>query len=316
MELQTRALYNLIYFNLLQDKPMQCEYWQKEDYRSLSNELLFKGIESLGFTFSKEELLTFIRDADSPEALTEFFIEEKGDPALFDPLYLYLFEIWRRYYPQKKTLSLFCDELDHLIYLYDNHLLESDEPLQDDLENLKIILEDSIDEGQSPKKAWKLINQYCAHNLSSFLYDYISELIDSGHEKYGLDLLEGFSPFSDMERWFHFLQIRCCEHEDEKEEFSSLISQLLKHPDFELQVEVLDYMIDLPYNDLFLTLFSKTLLQVKNKEELLELIDIASDYFADNDEKFDCLKALEKEVEECNAKSIDEFVKTFIQLLK
>lgn len=210
MELQTRALYNLIYFNLLQDKEIQCEHWQKEDYRSLSDEQLFEGIRSLGFPIQQEQLFAFIEDADSPEALTEFYIEESEDPAAYDALYLYLFEIWRRHFPEKKTLSLFCDELDHLIYLYDNHLLESDEPLQDALESLKIVLEDGMDEGQNPKQAWELINQYCAHNLSSFLYDYISELIDSGHEKYAMDLIESFYAYSDIERWFAFLVLRCC----------------------------------------------------------------------------------------------------------
>jgi len=316
MELQTRALYNLIYFNLLQDKPMQCEHWQQEDYRSLSDDQLFKGVDSLGFTSDKEQLLAFIRDADSPEALTEFFVEEKGDPATYDPLYLFIFELWRRNFPQKKTLSLFCDELDHLIYLYDNNLLESDEPLQDDLESLKIILEESFDEGQNPKKAWRVINQYCAHNISSFLYDYISELIDSGHEKYALDLLEGFSPFMDREKWFQFLQIRCCAHEDEKEQYTSLINDLIKHPDMELQIEVLDYLIEMPYHDLFFTLFSKTLSQVKNQESLLELIDVASDYYTEDQEKLAHLRDLEKEIEEKDSDEISEFVKTFTSILR
>ena len=44
MQLQTKALYNLIHFNLKQGNDLDCEPWQKQDLESLSENELFSEI--------------------------------------------------------------------------------------------------------------------------------------------------------------------------------------------------------------------------------------------------------------------------------
>ena len=283
MQLQTKALYNLIRFNLDQGEKVQCEPWQSQDLSSLSEEELFKIINDLGFSQSEEQFVTFASDADSPEALSEFLVEEKGDISLYDRLYLVIFELWKRFFPDRKTISIFCDELDQLINLYDNHLLESDESIQDALESLKEILEENVDEGQNPKESWKLIIQYCAHDLSSFLYDYISELIDTGHELYAQELIEAFYPFVG-DRWFDFLRIRISDYVDADEEIRVLVSTFTKKPNFDLQVEVLDYLVETSDPDLFLSLLKKTISQIEDREGFEDLVEIAIDFFNNSDQ--------------------------------
>lgn len=296
MQLQTKALYNLIYFNLKQGEKLDCEPWQKEELGNFSEKELFSKIKSLGFDLSEEQFVAFGQDADNPEALTEFFIEEQGDYTLFDRLYLIIFELWKRFFPDRKSISIYCDELDHQIYLYDNHLLESDEEIQDDLESLKEILEENLDEGQDPKQAWDLISQYCAHDLSSFMYDYIAELVDTGHDVYASELIDAFEKFI-QSRGMEFLKIRTLDFIEAEEKIEEFATSLLKHPDYSLQVEVLDFLTNTQNSEIFKTLLKKTIEQTNDEDSFLELLDIAIEYYQNfnKEEKIAKLQALESQ---------------------
>lgn len=294
MQLQTKALYNLIHFNLKQGNDLDCEPWQKQDLESLSENELFSEIHKLGFDISEEQFSAFGQDADSPEALTEFFIEESGDHKLYDRLYLMIFELWKRYFPDRKSISIYCDELDQLIYLYDNHLLESDEEIQDALESLKEILEENLDEGQDPQKVWALVSQYCAHDLSSFMFDYISELIDTGHEVYASELIDAFEKYI-QNRGIEFLKIRTLDFIDAEEKIGDFVSSLLKDPDYSLQIEVLDFLTNTQNAERFKTLLKRTIEQTEDEDSFFELIDIAIEYYQNfnNEEKTSALEELE-----------------------
>ena len=48
----------------------------------------------------------------------------------------------------------------------------------------KHILDENVDEGVPPEQALQLISTYCANDIETFLYDFISEQIDEDNETY------------------------------------------------------------------------------------------------------------------------------------
>ncbi len=57
----------------------------------------------------------------------------------------------RRLIPEKQSLTIFCDELDHQIDLYDSNMLENMDALEDCLDNLQGLLNKNTDEGPNQK---------------------------------------------------------------------------------------------------------------------------------------------------------------------
>jgi len=178
-QIEQRALYNLLRMNWLNDPSLEVEPWQVEDYRQLSLSDLFTQLKESDIQLDKISFITYADECDSPEQLTEYFI---GDRHLEipheDQIYLLVFELWRRLMSEKPSLSIFCDELDHQIYLYDHGQLTSPLHLQTALANLLTILEENVDEGIQPTEAFRLISTCCANDIEAFLYDFISEQID------------------------------------------------------------------------------------------------------------------------------------------
>lgn len=280
MELQTKALYNIIRLNLLENEIVQCEDWQKEDLRPVLTEELFQRILNLGIDFDKDRFLTFAQSCDSPEELTDLLVSDEIEHTIYDQVYLIVFELWRRLLPEKQTLSIFCDELDERIYLYDHELLESDELIQDGLAVLKEILEEMVDEGQTPKEAFNVVSSHCAHDLYAFLYDYIAEQIDANNKIYAQDLLDGCSPFIEENRWFELLTIRLTSDEQEAEEaLNHLIDDLNKNPEFALQMEILYYLSESQSPELFVKLIQNTVNQVQEESQFNDLLELAVEFY-------------------------------------
>src|SRR5947208_7129015 len=118
--MQRRALYNLLRLNWLRDRSLPVEQWQVENYRNLPIETLFKNLTHLEINSDRISFLSLTEEFDNPEELTEaFFTDNSPDPKKFDQAYLNIFELWRRLVPEKLCLSIFGDELDYQIDLYD-----------------------------------------------------------------------------------------------------------------------------------------------------------------------------------------------------
>src|SRR5690606_18870981 len=137
----------------------------------------FKG----GIQIDRQSFFHFADSCDTPEELTDLLLPDAAAEKQRDSVYLILFKLWRRLVPKKQSLSVFCEELDHQIFLYDMGELSSDEPIQDALANLLEILDENADSGVDPQEVLQAITEYCAHDLESFILDYISDLLDSGN---------------------------------------------------------------------------------------------------------------------------------------
>ncbi len=282
--LQTKALYNLIRLNAKEDPKFSAEKWALEDLRPLEMKTLFERLKKHGIAIDKEAFFQFAEQCDTPEELADLLLEDEADEKKWDLAYLVLFELWRRLLPEKQSLSIFCDELDQRISLYDQDALENDEPVQDSLANLLEILEENTDSGADPKEVFKAISNYCAHDVESFLYDYISEQLDNNNPYYASELTEGFAPFAQEPIWFDFLKARLVSVTDIGEA-NTLIHEILDlEPEFPLLMETLQFLAGSGEHDLFITAIKKILPQLKAEEEFLEVMETVADYYRRLDE--------------------------------
>ena len=145
MEFKGRALYNLLKSSVKEDSSIRAEPWQILDYRSLSEEDLLQKLAKLGLNLTKENFFLYAENCHSPEELVECLWVQESDVIGQEKTYLILFELWRRYLPNRQSLSIFCDELDSLISDFDDGVYMEDEKWQDVLSELEDILDKKIE---------------------------------------------------------------------------------------------------------------------------------------------------------------------------
>jgi hypothetical protein len=275
--LQTKAMYNLLRLNAREDASLKAEGWALEDLRSVDLPKLWKRLEKFGIQLDRESFARFAEETDGPEQLVDLFAEEKADEKTNDQIYLILFELWRRLFPERPSLSIFCDELDHRIDQYDSGQLQSDESIQDGLSNLIDILEEHVDAGMKPKAAFTSVSEFCAHDLSSFLYDYIADLLDQDNVLYASELIDDFYPYLSDPSWFDLLKARAA---TDPVEANRLAAKLLdKNPERELLFDTLRFLTVSGEHELFCLAMQKMIQQLQTEEELFELMELAADYY-------------------------------------
>ncbi|MCB1110303.1 MAG: hypothetical protein KDK64_04925 [Chlamydiia bacterium] len=281
MTYQGRALYNLLQMNFKQNPAMDAEAWQVENYRELSQEELFQRLEKLEIFLSEENFLLYVDECDSPEDLADcLYLEE--DFEKHEQVYLCVFELWRRLAPHKQSLSLFVDELDHLIERYEEGELEVEEDLQVALTSFQSILDDNIDEGGEAKEGYHFFSAFSCHDLEVFIYEYISHQIDAENDLYASELLDGFYPYIDNERWFDLLRARlvtATNLEEGRVMVDRLITSLKEEPELYLLFEVLHYLIHIEDTEQFQMAYLQALDAIETQEDLRELLTLTAEYF-------------------------------------
>ncbi len=277
--LQTKALYNLLRLKAAEDPSLGAEEWALEDLRKIPIEKIFSRLSRRGHDLEKGAFLQFAETCDTPEELAELILPDQGDEKQYDSLYLLVFELWRRLIPEKQSLSIFGDELDHRIALYDQEDLESDEEVQDALANLLEVLDENTDAGADPQEVFSVIGDYSANDLESFIIDYIVDILDSDNEPYASELIEGFAPYVSERAWFDFLRARLAAFKDIGEA-NRLIHRVLEDdPEPSLLIEILNFLAGSGEHALFVAAAQKILPLLKTEEELLEVMEIAADYY-------------------------------------
>jgi hypothetical protein len=280
--IERRALYNLLRMNWLTDPTMAVEPWQIEDYRSLPTPILFERLKKFSIHLDKASFNGYADESDSPEDLTDILITDlqlKADQE--DQVYLLVFELWRRLLTEKPSLSILCNELDHQIYLYDQGALANTTDLPDAINNFILILEENVDQGIPSKEAFKLISTYCANDLESFLYDFISDQIDEDNDSYVHDLLDDFSPFLSGNKWFELLRARFHGHSNLKNSHnivSEIIENHLEEKDIEFNIELLAFLAETADSATFKNLIKKTIELIRTEEDFQDILHICADY--------------------------------------
>jgi hypothetical protein len=295
--LKTKALYNLLRLNAAEDQAVGVDSWVREDYRKLSFEELFSRLQTHQVTLDKHSFFQFSEACDTPEELTDLLLPDDASDEEKDPFYLAVFELWRRLCPEKQSLSIFCDELDCRISLYDSQSIESDEPVQDALANLLEVLDENADAGADPEEILSAISEYCAHDLESFIYDYISDLLDSGNSLYASELIEGFSPYVSDPLWFDFLRVRLLSFTDIGDADVAMHKLLDSELDLFLLMEMIRFLSANGEHSLFKLAVKKTLPLLTSQEEVIEVMRQIADYYRrldEDDKETEVLKMIQQ----------------------
>ena len=283
MELPRKVLYNLLRSNWLIDPELEVSYWQVEDYRTLSLETIFKRLAKQQIQLDSSSFIAYAEGYSSPEELAEDVLDETDDAIEEqDKAYLLIFELWRRLVPEKLCLSIFCDELDFQINLYDSGEMENTEGLQTALADLQNILDENIDRGISPQEAFISISECCAVNLEDFIYDFTADQIDAENDNYALELIDGFYLYVQDKKWFDFLKARVMINKDLLDGhrlLRKLIEQTAEDEDVQFNLEVLSSMIESGEHAVFVALVQSTLDLLELEEDFQELLTVCADYY-------------------------------------
>lgn len=283
MDNSRRALYNSLRMNWILDPSLEVEPWQVEDYRAMPLDALFERLEDMDIHLEKSSFTAFAENVDTPEELTEALLHDASlDIKLQDQMYLIIFELWRRLLPERSCLTILCDELDHQIHLYDQSGASAGEEIADAIANLQVVLDDNTDEGGEPREVFEAINQGCANDVESFLYDYIADRIDEGNYTYATELLDGFSNYIQDLHWFEFLRARSLSVSD-PEEADILIKELLNDKqgdqDLEFNLEVLSFLVSVGDRETFERLAKETAELIQVEEDFQSLLSITADFY-------------------------------------
>lgn len=273
--LQTKAIYNLLRLQAYEDPTTAGAPWALLDMRLSTSEELFSALEKYQVRLNKESFLEFALECETPEEMYDLFIGEAEEN---DHLYLLVFELWRRFLPEKQSLSIFFDELDFRIAQYDRGLMEDDEPIQEMLANLLEVLDENADTGRNPEEVLSAISEYCAHDILDFLYDYITMLLEQGDTLHASEMIEGFAVYGDA-HWFEFFQMRLLGFADPAVALTAA-HRLLEH-DLELTLlsEMLRYFSQGHERELFALTLKKAAAIVKDQEEMADVLAILADYY-------------------------------------
>ena len=277
MLLQRKALYNLIQLNLPRIEAGELhmgdlQSWQKENYRDKTVECLFAQLKGLGILLSVAEWQAYGQSCEEPEEIAEA-LGSKRKPLEKDQIFLIVFELWRRFFPEKRTLSIFCDELDNQMMAYD---LSKPNQVADCLAYLEQILDEHVDRGLSPSKALELIQMYCASEIESFLFDYILAEIDAGNHTYATDLLDGFKLYVKDTPWFGYLEARTdilSDPEEGYDRLEKLVSKVQSDTPVDLLEEILFFLANTGNHSLFYALAIKTLPLIRLESDFKEFLE-------------------------------------------
>lgn len=267
--------------NWKEDPSLPIEPWQIEDYRHLPISILFGRLKTWKIALDETRFISYAESCSSPEELVEVLWVEEDDSHL-DEAYLLVFELWRRLLPEKQSLSIFCDELDHLIDLYDNGALENEELLVEALTDLESVLDEHADQGEDSKQIFTEISLYCAHDLESFIYDYASAQLDQGNGVYASELVDGFFPYILDIKWFDFLHLRLIAETD-IDEANIMLSRLLEilkdEPDFELLLEIARFLVHSGATTHFVQTVKQARKWIGTEQDFQELLAISCEFY-------------------------------------
>jgi hypothetical protein len=283
MGVAQKALYNSLRLSWLYDPGMSLEPWKVEDYRAIGTDELFERLRFHDIFLDKTTLKSSADGVDSPEELVdELASAEDLDPEEYDQIYLLIFELWRRLMPEKPTISILCDELDHQIYHYAQGHKDHFEALSDALANLYNVLEENVDHGVEPQEVFSAIGEYCAQDVEHFLYDYIADQIDAKESDFAIELLEQFYPFTLDKTWFDLLRARLAALTDPRgaqEMVRKLVAAQRDTPSLELNFDILSFLVEIASSDLFTQVFADTVGLLETEEDFIELVTLAADFF-------------------------------------
>lgn len=286
MEIERRALYNSLRMNWLRDPALKVENWQVEDLRSLPTDKLLARLQEAPLSLDKDNFARWVEASDSPENLTdelldEVLADERISQEEADACFLLIFELWRRLFPEKQSLSLFCDELDHQIHRYDTGTVENSDAFHETLARLLHLLHENAESGISPKACMEVVQLQSASDIEPFLYDFLSEELYQGNFSHAREFIEGFKPFIQEKRWFELLTLRLKVAEEEADLEAELLPLMKRASDESLDFffEILIYLTKSGEPKIFSQAAKKALSLIETEDDFKDFLSLTADFY-------------------------------------
>lgn len=240
--------------------------------RSLETPQLWKEMERLCPPLEESAFFACARQCDLPEEVVQRL-------SLPQTLFPFVLELWRRLFPEKRALSLFCYELNYQIALFENGQMSTD--LESYLIELQQLINESVDEGKrAPTEVLAQLQMMCGTDIESFLYNYIYSQIEERRFSYAKELLEGFFSFLEEKIWFSYLLARIKLEEDPEEGYKELEALLPPSAnDRDFCLELLSFVAKSGHHSLFTSLAKQAFPLLTKEEDFRELAQDAMEHF-------------------------------------
>jgi len=280
MNLLGKARHNLLLINASKDPDLHLEPWRYQDLDALSEERLIFSLKNLGIVMTRSEWVEKIQLMETPEDLFLSLLGSEGKDA--EQIYLLIFSLWKKLIPTKITLSIFCDNLDHLISLYEKEREQYEEKIEETLADLLDILDTNLDAGGKPKNIFETVGGYLAYDLENFIYDYLADQIDGEKDLLASELIDGFYLYFKDPLWLDFLKIRLLSKsggEESASYFARFLEELNKKGSVDLFCEVLFFLMQADGDEIFYPLLHQSLKRVKTKGDLLQIAYVVLEFY-------------------------------------
>lgn len=281
-EIGRKAFFNLLFISAFDGPSSPLGEWAEEDYRVLDESTILHRLKDLEISLNKDHFLNLVEEFEGPEDLTDHLTSHFEDPKPVDQAFLLIFELWRRWAHEKPTLSIFCDDLDRLIFLYDQGGFGHAEALQDALATLGGLLDDSVDQGAEKEEVFNFIKYNCANDIESFLFDFISEQLEADNLPYASELVDIFKDYASDKDWFELLDLKLRvqeEPESTTKEVTKFLHSLQDDMPLEFFFELLMVLIEAGDRNLFIALVRQALPSLETEEDLQTLLSLSADFF-------------------------------------
>lgn len=250
-----------------------------KNLKSHTTDQLLKDLQVFGVKLDSFTFQTLAEKYDSPEEMSYRLIgNQEPNPYVC----ILVFEIWKRLLPEKRSLSIFCDEFEHLISLYHEGQRTHFNDLMDGLAYMQYILDQSVDEGANPVAAFHTLQSYCSTDLETFLFSFMLDQINEGDASYAKELLEGFSRYMSQTARFKYLAIRIEIEEDPNEGFTKLeefLAKLDPQTPKKFVDEILSFLAESGNHSLFYEFTQKTIAWIREEVDFKILLEICYNHY-------------------------------------
>ena len=168
------------------------------------------------------------------------------------------------------------------MYRYDQQQPETIIDLQKALTHFIRILEENVDQGVAPQEALRLLSPYCANDLETFLFDFMSDQLDEEHEVMVQDLIDELEPYTETNKWFKLLRIRLFDeyhHKIRLKLVEEIIEEHLNEEDLDYNIELLALLCDKNSSLHFISVANHTFSLLKQEDDFQDLLSLLIEYF-------------------------------------
>lgn len=276
---ETKALYNSLRMLGASQPVLPRDAWKYTDWRALSLDQLFDHLVKIPLHLDAKSFLSWAGQCDTPEELVELLgLEEEEESS--DYLYLILFEIWRRLVPEKRCLSLIGDDMDHLIYAYDQGKDVDSVSIEERIVEWIRVLDSLCDQGASAQEALVAVEPYFAHDIPRFAMDFLLDMASSDERDHFVPLFEAVRPYCYKEPlWLKVVDLQFSMHGDivrVRKQLGELVASVIHSSelDIDLVFELCEIAFELEKEELLLRLLEKIIPHLEGLEEINGVIEL------------------------------------------